>query len=152
MSNATVVASNPGYKSALPPTPSTDVGSYADFREPSRGCLIAPQGSSVLDKSKISADLLVHQVWSDGSRQVAYASDRRRWAVALAGIVLALSIAVALVAAGAPFWLAFFPLLLALAAAAYGSGGRTGFYELREDGSLGDFLGRTKPHGFLRKQ
>jgi hypothetical protein len=42
-------------------------------------------------------------------------------------------------------------MLAALAAAAYAGGGKAGFYEVCEDGTLGDYRGKTPPHGFLRK-
>jgi hypothetical protein len=36
-------------------------------------------------------------------------------------------------------------LVVALAAGMYANGGRAGFYEVEEDGSLGAYLGRSKP-------
>jgi hypothetical protein len=36
---------------------------------------------------------------------------------------------------------------LAMVAARYATGGRAGFYEVRDDGSLGEFLGRRTPLG-----
>jgi len=37
--------------------------------------------------------------------------------------------------------------LVAFAAARYAAGGQAGYYKVREDGSLGDFLGRKTPLG-----
>jgi hypothetical protein len=63
------------------------------------------------------------------------------------GVLLGLGV---LVARGA-FWLAFVPLLLAWAGVAYGGGGRTGFYEVDDDGGLGEYLGRSRPElGLMR--
>lgn len=104
----------------------------------------------MLDNSKIPAGLVVHQVWapfeeSDGRRPIAYVSDRRRKIIGAALIGLAASLVLAALVVSASLWLAFIPLLVAWAAAAYAGGGRTGFYEVRDDGTLGDYLGRSKP-------
>jgi len=56
-------------------------------------------------------------------------------------VILALAALVARTA----IWLAFIPLLLAWAGVAYAGGGRTGFYEVNDDGGLGEYLGRSKP-------
>ncbi len=104
----------------------------------------------MVDKKKIPSVLVVHRVWvpedeSDGRRPIAYVSERRRriaGAVVIAvGVILGLAV---LVARGA-FWLAFVPLLIAWAGVAYAGGGRTGFYEVNDDGALGEFLGRSRP-------
>jgi hypothetical protein len=104
----------------------------------------------MLDRSKIPAGLVVHRVWlpkdiSDSRRPIAYVVDRhRRWAGAAliaVGVVLALSVLVTRTG----FWLAFVSLLIAWAGVAYAGGGRTGFYELDEEGGLGRYLGRSRP-------
>jgi hypothetical protein len=93
---------------------------------------------------------VVHRVWapdseSDRRRPIAYVSERRRrnaGAVLIAaGVILGLAV---LVARGA-FWLAFIALLVAWAGVAYIGGGRTGFYEVNDDGGLGQYLGRSRP-------
>jgi hypothetical protein len=104
----------------------------------------------VLDKSKIPTDLVLHRVWvpqraSDARPWVAYLSDRRRRTIGAALFALSLIGVIVAVATSAGFWLAFASLLIAWAGVAYASRGRTGFYNLREDGSLGDYLGRSPP-------
>lgn len=103
----------------------------------------------MVDKKKIPSALVVHRVWAPESesdrRPIAYVSERRRriaGAVLIAvGVILGLAV---LVARGAS-WVAFIPLLIAWAGVAYAGGGRTGFYEVNEDGGLGEYLGRSRP-------
>jgi uncharacterized protein YjeT (DUF2065 family) len=104
----------------------------------------------VLDRSKLPPDLAVQLVWvpesvSETRRPIAHASDRRRRragaALIAVGVVLALAALVTRTAA----WLAFIPLLIAWAGVAYAGGGRSGFYEVNEDGGLGEYLGRHRP-------
>jgi hypothetical protein len=107
------------------------------------------KGSNVLDRSKIPSDLVVHRVWmpepNSERRPIAYASERRRRVVAVALIALALALVVVAVLLTAMFWLAFFPLLIAWVAIGYAGGGRAGYYQVDEDGALGDFLGPSQP-------
>ena len=105
----------------------------------------------MLDPSRLPSGLVVHQVWApiderDDRRPVAHVGDRRRRNVGVA--LIALGVLVGLLARLA-FWFAFAGLLIALSGVAYASGGRTGFYEVTEDGGLGDYLGRAQPD--LRK-
>jgi hypothetical protein len=128
----------------------TDVGGSADFRNLVSGCLIGPQGSRVLDQSKIPSGLAVHRVWvperdSDTRRPVAYVTDHRRRAIGAVLIAIGMVAALAVLLTRAAYWLAFVPLLVAWAGAAFAGGGRTGFYEVDEDGALGEYLGRSKP-------
>jgi hypothetical protein len=104
----------------------------------------------VLDKSKLPSDLVVHRVWvpehdSETRRSIAYVSERRRRIAGTVLIALGVILALAVLVTRAAFWLAFVPLLIAWGGVAYAGGGRTGFYEVADDGGLGDFLGRTKP-------
>ena len=104
----------------------------------------------MLDRSKIPSSLAVHRVWvperdSDLRRPVAYVSDRRRRTIGTVLIALGVGAALAVPLTRAAFWLAFVPLLIAWAGAAYAGGGRTGFYEVDDEGGLGAFLGRSKP-------
>ncbi len=116
------------------------------------------EGSSVLDKSKISADLVVHRVWvpqraSDRRLSIAYVGERRRMIVGTALLALAVTLGLAALVTRAAFWVAFVPLLIALTGVAYAGGGRTGFYEVGEDGGLGRYLGRTRPDlGSMRRK
>lgn len=114
-------------------------------------------------------ELVIRHVWTpvdpaSGGRPVAYATERRRDLVATALIAACIATAVVAFGFGVPTPVAFIPLLVACAAVGYAAGGRTGFYELGEDGVLGAYLGRSppdlssmrreekKPQGFLRKK
>jgi hypothetical protein len=104
----------------------------------------------VLDRSKIPSRLAVHRVWvperdSDLRRPVVYVIDRRRQTVGVVLIMVSVVAALAVLVMAAEFWLAFVPLLVAWAGAAYAGGGGTGFYEVDADGGLGAFMGRSKP-------
>lgn len=77
--------------------------------------------------------------------RVVYVTDRRRRIAGTALIVLGVALALAVLVTGIAFWLAFVSLLIAWAGVAYGGGGRTGFYEVDEDGKLGRYLGRSRP-------
>lgn len=74
-----------------------------------------------------------------------YVSDRRRRTIGAVLIGVSAVAALAVPVTRAAFWLAFIPLLVAWAGAAYGGGGQTGFYEVTEDGGLGEYLGRSRP-------
>jgi hypothetical protein len=109
----------------------------------------------VVDPSRVPRDLVVHGIWIPASeaspeRPLAYVTERRRRAAGGAIIALAIVIAV-VVASRGHFAVAIALMLAALAAAAYAGGGKAGFYEVCEDGTLGDYRGKTPPHGFLRK-
>ena len=104
----------------------------------------------MLDKSKLPSDLVVDRVWvpeddSETRRSIAYVIERRRRIVGTVLIALGVSLALAVLVTRAAFWLAFLPLLIAWGGVAYGDGGRTGFYEVGDDGGLGDYLGRSMP-------
>jgi len=104
----------------------------------------------VLDKSKLPSDLVVHRVWvpeidSEARRSIAYVGERRRRVVGAVLIALGVILALAVLVTRAAFWLAFVSLLVAWGGVAYAGGGRTGFYEVTDDGGLGDYLGRSMP-------
>ena len=110
-------------------------------------------GRAVLDRSKLPNDLWVRMVWApkDGSgiqdHPIALVSDRRRWLTGLIPTVLGGLLLTALALVRAPVVLLIVPLLVSVAGARYAAGGQAGYYEVREDGSLGDFLGRKPPLG-----
>jgi hypothetical protein len=104
----------------------------------------------VVDKTRIPSGLVVHRVWvpeddSDRRRPIAYVSERRRRIAGAVLIAVGVILGFAVLVARGPFWLAFAPLLIAWAGVAYAGGGRTGFYEVNEDGGLGEYLGRSRP-------
>jgi len=107
-------------------------------------------GGNLLDTSKVPTDLVVHRVWqpdsADKSRgPVAYVSERRRRAVGAALIGLGTALALTSLVLNGTYFLTFLSLLIAWSGTAHAAGGRAGFYEVRGDGSLGDYLGRTRP-------
>lgn len=104
----------------------------------------------MVDKTKIPTGLVVSRVWvpddeSDRRRPIAYVGERRRWIVGSALIALGALLGLAVMAARGAFWLAFVPLLIAWGGVAYAGGGPSGFYEVTDDGGLGEYLGRSRP-------
>ena len=109
----------------------------------------------MVDKTKIPSLLVIHRVWvpdsdSDRRRPLAYVSDRRRRIAGAVMIALGVLLGLAVLVAKGAFWLAFVPLLIAWAGVAYAGGGRTGFYEVNDDGGLGEYLGPSRPEVGLR--
>ena len=76
---------------------------------------------------------------------MAYVSERRRRAVGAVLVALGTVLAIASMALDTGYFLTFLSLLIAWSGTAYAGGGRTGFYEVRADGGLGDYLGRSRP-------
>ncbi len=105
----------------------------------------------MLDKSKLSGDHWVRMTWipAEGSdaeeRPIALVSDRRRWMIGLIPVVLSILLLIAIFLLHAPLVLVILPLAISVAGARYAAGGHSGYYEVGEDGSLGDFLGRKIP-------
>jgi hypothetical protein len=104
----------------------------------------------VVDKTKIPSVLVVDRVWvpedqTDGRRPIAYVGDRRRRIIGALLIALGVVLGLAVIVTTGAFWLAFTPLVIAWSGVAYAGGGRTGFYEVNEDGGLGEYLGRSPP-------
>ena len=105
----------------------------------------------MVDKSKLPGDLWVRMTWTpqDASgpdeRPIVLITDRRRWAIGLVPAVLGILLLSALFLARVPAILLILPMAVIVAGARYGGGGQSGYYEVNEDGSLGDFLGRKIP-------
>ena len=105
----------------------------------------------MLDKSKLPGDLWVRMTWAPktGSepdeRPIVLITDRKRWMIGLIPAVLGILLLSALFLAHAPVVLLLLPMAIAVAGARYGGGGKSGYYEVNEDGSLGDYLGRKIP-------
>jgi hypothetical protein len=78
-------------------------------------------------------------------RPIVLITDRKRWMIGLIPGVLGILLLSALFLAHLPVVLLIVPLAIIVASARYGGGGQAGYYEVREDGSLGDFLGRKIP-------
>jgi len=107
----------------------------------------------MLDRSKLPADLWVRMTWAPKDppgiqdRPITLVTDRRRWVIGAIPAVLGFLLAIALALFHAPLVLVILPLLVSLAGARYAAGGPSGYYEVRQDGSLGEFLGRKVPVG-----
>jgi hypothetical protein len=107
----------------------------------------------VVDKSKLPSDLWVRMMWAPKEaagiqdRPIVLVGERSRWTIGLVASVLGFVLLVALAVIHVPPALLLVPIVLALAGARYGASGRSGYYEVRKDGSLGDFLGRRTPLG-----
>ena len=105
----------------------------------------------MLDKSKLPANLWVRMTWTpqEGSepdeRPIVLVTDRRRWTVGLIPAVLGILLLSAFFLVRAPAVVLILAMVVIVAGARYGGGGQSGYYEVREDGSLGDFLGRRIP-------
>jgi hypothetical protein len=108
---------------------------------------------SVVDKSKVPSGLRVQMVWAPETstdpedRPIALVRDRRRlWLSAIPMLVVFLvGSAIALLTTQR---LLLIPLLAIFALSyQYGLRGMTGYYEVAEDGSLGEFLGLKTPLG-----
>jgi hypothetical protein len=105
----------------------------------------------VLDKAKLPDDLWVRMTWAPkpGSepdeRPIVLITDRRRWMTGLIPAVVGILLLSALFLAHAPVVLLVLPIGISVAGARYGGGGKAGYYEVNEDRSLGDFLGRKIP-------
>ena len=104
----------------------------------------------MIDRSKLPANLVLRRVWvlergSERRSTIAYLIDRRRRLVGVTLISVGGILAVLLFLVTSAFWLAFAALLLTWAGAVHAGGGGTGFYEVRDDGTLGDYLGPSKP-------
>lgn len=107
----------------------------------------------MIDRTKLPDDLWVRMTWApkDASgiqeRPITLVSDRRRWVIGLIPVGLAGLLMIALALLHAPLVLLIIPILVSLPGARYAAGGSAGYYEVREDGTLGDFLGRKTPIG-----
>jgi hypothetical protein len=105
---------------------------------------------TMLDRAKVPG-FAAHRVWvpdggsSPARRSIVYVTERRRRLIG--GVLLAVGLVVMLAIAvtGAPIGLLVIALLLIVPGGGYALGGDSGFYEVAEDGSLGEFLGRAKP-------
>ncbi len=80
-----------------------------------------------------------------GRRSIVYVTERRRRLIGGALIGLGLVVMLAIAAVHAPSGLVVLALFIMVPGGAYALGGESGFYEVAGDGSLGEFLGRTKP-------
>src|ERR1700687_3023954 len=103
---------------------------------------------SVLDRTKMPPDLSAHRVWvselDSTRRPIAYVTERRRRRIGIAVAVLGF---LGIVALGLAHLVSLPPAALIVSAigGTYALGGRSGFYEVAQDGSLGKFIGHGRP-------
>ena len=77
---------------------------------------------------------------------MAFVTDKRRLIVGGATMVMGFAVVIAVRAIHAPWTVALIALFLELVGGLYAAGGqRSGFYEVAQDGSLADYLGRKRP-------
>lgn len=105
----------------------------------------------MLDRTKMSPGLSPQRVWvpergsDQGERSIVYVTERRRRVIGAIVIGLSLVVAIAIRVANAPAGLLLLAFAITVIGGAYAAGGRAGFYEVADDGSLGEFLGKSKP-------
>jgi hypothetical protein len=106
----------------------------------------------VLDRTKFQqSDFQAHRVWvplagSGPARSIVYATERRRRLKGL--VIITLGVIV-----GSAIWVVFrgpnvvllLPAIVVAFGAHYALGGRSGFYEVAADGSVGAYLGKQAP-------
>jgi hypothetical protein len=107
----------------------------------------------MLDRSKLPADLWVRMTWAPKEppgiqdRPITLITDCRRWVIGLIPTILGGILLITLALLHAPLALLVLPMGVSVVGARYAAGGPSGYYEVRQDGSLGDFLGRKVPVG-----
>jgi hypothetical protein len=106
---------------------------------------------TVFDRTNLPPDLWVHRAWvpkegsARGGRSIVYVTERRGRLIGGTLAVLGFLVILVSGAVQAPVALIAVGLVISLIGAMYAASGRSGFYEVAGDGSLGEFLGRTKP-------
>ena len=108
----------------------------------------------MLDRAKVPGELWVRMVWvpREGSGPddfpIALVRDRRRLLLGAIAMLLAFLIAIflLLVVRVAQLLAGVLLVLVLLAGNRLAESGKSGYYEVRPDGSLGTFLGRRIPY------
>src|SRR5205807_1371104 len=80
-------------------------------------------------------------------RPIVLVTDRPRFLIGGIPAVAALFVAVVLLLARVPVGVGFLFLIISIAAGLYARGGKSGYYDVAQDGSLGHFYGRRVPAG-----
>lgn len=104
----------------------------------------------MLDRTKIPSDLWVQRVWvpdgsAPGRRPIALITDRRRLVIGGGIMVLGFIVVIAAKALHFSWSVAMSALFLEVIGGLYAAGGRSGYYEVAADGSLGQYLAKRKP-------
>ena len=107
----------------------------------------------MLDKAKLPRQTSARMLWvpADGAdrseRPIVLITDRTRYLIGGIPMLAAFLVAVFLAFARAPTSTVLPLLAISIVAGIYARGGKSGYYEVARDGSLGDFLGRRVPVG-----
>jgi hypothetical protein len=104
----------------------------------------------MLQLAKFPSELRVHRIWeprhaSDDRRPIAFVTERRRRLIGAGVMVVGLVELLAILVLHWDVVLILVGIPMSLAGGVYANGGRAGFYEVEEDGSLGAYLGRARP-------
>ena len=104
----------------------------------------------MLQAAKFPSELRIHRIWeprhaSDDRPRIVFVTERRRRSTGAGVMALGLLVLVAVFLLHLNLLLMFISFAISLAGGLYANGGRAGFYELDADGSLGAYLGRTRP-------
>ena len=102
-----------------------------------------------LDKTKVPPDLWARRIWvplSGSKPSLVEVTDRKRLLIGAVIMLLGFAVVVVVRAVNLHWAFAVSFLILEVIGGLYITGGkRGGFYELAQDGSLGDYLGKNKP-------
>jgi hypothetical protein len=107
----------------------------------------------MIDQSKLPGGLWVRTIWAPESstdpddRPIALVTDRRRLLISAIPMLLTFLVGSAIAILTTQRLLLFQLLAVFALTYQYGLRGRTGYYEVSEDGGLGDFLGLKTPAG-----
>jgi hypothetical protein len=105
---------------------------------------------TMLDRAKMPR-FSARRIWvpdeasSQAGPPIVYVTEHRRRLIGGLLIGLGLMVMLAIAVTSLPSGLLVIALLLIVPGGAYALGGESGFYEVAEDGSLGEYLGRTQP-------
>jgi hypothetical protein len=107
----------------------------------------------MLDESKLPSGAWARMLWlprddmDDSERPIVLITDRPRSLIGGIPMIAAFLVAIVLFLVRAPSATVLLLLVISIAAGIYARGGRNGYYEVAQDGSLGEFLGRRVPIG-----
>jgi hypothetical protein len=107
----------------------------------------------MLDKGKLPSNAWVRRLWlpTDGSDAsdlpIVLIINRRRFWIAVSAMLIALLVLILLSIRRATIAAPFAILFIVVATWLYARGGVSGYYEVKKDGSLGEYLGVRMPIG-----
>jgi len=105
--------------------------------------------SARLDLTKVPSDLWARRIWvplAGSNPSLVELTDRKRLSIGAVIMVLGFVVVVAVRAMNLHWAFALSFLIIEVIGGLYITGGkRGGFYELAQDGGLGEYLGKSKP-------